>query len=89
MLVSFTEGLEGRKVSSIGRVRASATWRGAGASEQDREAAVKALVREAEDQGADAIVDVRFETDAVEGAEVGGVTLRRVCASGLAVRFAG
>jgi len=87
MLVSFTEALEGRKVSPLGRLRAAGSWRAA-AAEGDRDAAMKALMREAEDCGADAIVDVRFETDALAGSDIEGVPLSRLSASGLAVRFA-
>ena len=86
MLVSFAKALEGRKVSPLGRVRAAGSWRAA-VSESDRDAALKALVREAEDFGADAIVDVRFETDAV-AADIDGARLNRLSASALAVRFA-
>jgi len=86
MLVSFAKALEGRKVSPLGRVRAAGAWRAA-ASDGDRDAALKALVQEAEDFGADAVVDVRFETDAV-GADIDGAPRSRLSASGLAVRFA-
>lgn len=92
MLVSFAKALEGRKVSPLGRVRAAGSWRAAESwraalSEGDRDAALKALVQEAEDFGADAIVDVRFETDAV-AADIDGAPLNRLSASALAVRFA-
>jgi hypothetical protein len=87
MLVSTSSALDGRKISPLGRVSASGIWRGA-EGDADREAAVKALVREAEEHGADAVIDVRFETDAVCSADVCGVALTRMTASGLAVRFA-
>ena len=35
-----------------------------------------------------AVVDVQFEFDDVKGTDVDGVVLRRVTATGLAVRFA-
>jgi len=44
--------------------------------------------RAAEDYGADAILDARFEVDGVRGSEIGGVALHRVTATGLAVLFA-
>jgi len=53
-----------------------------------REAAIEALKREAEDYGADAVVDVRFEVDDVRGSDIEGVALQRVTVTGLAVRFA-
>ena len=49
---------------------------------------LRALVREAEEYGADALVDVNFETDEVAGADIDGVPLTRVVATGSAVRFA-
>ena len=45
-------------------------------------------MREAEEYGADAVVDVRFEVDGCKGCEIEGVPLQRVTATGLAVRFA-
>ncbi len=45
-------------------------------------------MREAEEYGADAVVDVRFEVDGVKGSDIEGVQLQRVTATGLAVRFA-
>ena len=47
-----------------------------------------ALVREAAEYDADAIVDVRFEVDDVKGVDIEGVALQRVTVTGLAVRFA-
>ena len=47
-----------------------------------------ALMREAEEYGADAVVDVRFEVDGVKSSDIEGVPLQRVIATGLAVRFA-
>jgi uncharacterized protein YbjQ (UPF0145 family) len=91
MYVSFSSGLDdGRPVSAIGRIRAATRWRAAGdpRAEADRQAAIDALTREAEEYGADAVIDVRFEVDGVKGPEVGGVELERVTATGLAVRFA-
>ena len=87
MLVSSEAALEGRKLSPLGRVRAAGCWHGAGAKD-DREATVRALMQEAEDFGADALIDVRFETDAVASADLEGVALSRLSASGLAVKFA-
>ena len=73
----------------IGRIRVTTRWRAAGepGAEADREAAIAALKREADEYGADAIVDVRFEVDGVKGYDIEGVMLQRVTATGLAVRF--
>ena len=57
-------------------------------AEAEREAAIEALKQEAEEYGADAIVDVRFEVDGVRGLDIDGVALQRVTVTGLAVRFA-
>ena len=91
MYVSFSTGLDdGRPVTEIGRIRAPTRWRAAGdpATEADRQTAIEALTREAEEYGADAVVDVRFEIDGCKGCEIDGVRLQRVTATGLAVRFA-
>jgi uncharacterized protein YbjQ (UPF0145 family) len=91
MQVSFSSSLDdGRETTAIGRVKASARWRAADrpGSDAERQAAVEALKREATEYGADAIVDVRFEVDDIKGVDIGGVALRRVTVTGLAVRFA-
>ena len=50
--------------------------------------AIEALRREAEDYGADGVIDVRFEVEGCKGSDIDGVRLNRVTATGLAVRFA-
>jgi len=89
MQVSFTSALEGGRANhTIGRVKAVGLWRAADepAGEADRRAIVRALMREAEDCGADALVDVRFEADEI--AQIDGVSLRRLVVTGSAVRAA-
>jgi hypothetical protein len=91
MYVSFSSDLDdGRPMTAIGRIRAATCWRAAGdpGADADRQAAIEALTREAEEYGADAVVDVRFEVDGVKAPDVEGVALQRVTATGLAVRFA-
>ena len=88
MQVSFSSVLEdGRDATAIGRIRVTMRWRAAAeeGGEAERAAAVEALMREAAEYGADAIVDVRFETDDVKDIE--GVALRRVAVTGVAVCF--
>jgi uncharacterized protein YbjQ (UPF0145 family) len=46
------------------------------------------LRREAEDYGADGVVDVQFDVEGCKGCEIDGLRLERVTATGLAVRFA-
>ena len=91
MEVSFAASLDdGRETAAIGRVKAMTRWRAAAApgTEAERQAAIEALKREAAEYGADAIVDVKFEVDAVKGVDIEGVALQRVIVTGLAVRFA-
>ena len=90
MYVSFSSDVEdGRPVKAIGRVKAATRWRAAGdpGAEADRQAAIEALMREAEEYGADAVLDVRFEIDGCAGSDIDGVRLQRVTATGLAVRI--
>ena len=50
--------------------------------------ALRELIQRAEDIDADAIIDVNYEMDRVVSAEHTGVSLRRVLATGTAVRLA-
>ncbi len=89
MQVSFTGSLQaGRAAKTIGRIKVVGRWRGVDepATEADRLALLRDLTREAEDYGADALIDVRFEAE--ETAEADGVSLRRLVASGSAVQTA-
>lgn len=91
MQVSHTNELEGgRGHYSIGRIKASSGWRAASApgAEADRLAAVRALIREAEEYDADAIIGLDFEVDAIKRPDIDGALLRRVAATGIAVKFA-
>ncbi len=56
--------------------------------EADRRAAVDALIREAEDCDADAIVGLDFEVEGIRSADVEGIPLHRNAATGIAVKFA-
>ena len=91
MHVSFAAAPgDGRRTIAIGRIRAAGPWRAAGdkSADADRQTALEALRREAEDCGADGVVDVHFEVEACKGGDIDGVRLERVTAGGLAVRFA-
>ncbi len=90
MQVSYSDQLEnGQSHVSIGRIKATACWRAANAqsADEDRKAAVAALIRTAEDYEADAIIGVGFEVDGVKSVDIGGVALQRVTATGIAVKF--
>jgi uncharacterized protein YbjQ (UPF0145 family) len=91
MQVSHTHELEGgRSHYSIGRIKASSGWRVATASaaEADRLAAVRALILEAQEYDADAIIGLDFEVDAIKRADLDGAPLQRIAATGIAVKFA-
>ena len=80
MRVSFAAALDdGRRTIAIGRIRAKGPWRAAGdpSAEADRQTAIEALRREAEDYGADGIVDVRFEVEGCKGGDIGTAQLIR------------
>jgi uncharacterized protein YbjQ (UPF0145 family) len=90
MQISHTSELaDGRGHYPIGRIRAAAEWRAANAScaQADRLKAIRELIREAEDCGADAIVGLEFHIDDVKRAEIEGASLLRVAVTGVAVRF--
>ena len=90
MQVSRTNILVGgRGHHTIGRIKACSGWRAANAPavNADRLAALRALIREAEEYEADAIVGLDFEVDSVNCADIGGAPLRRVAATGIAVKF--
>jgi hypothetical protein len=91
MQVSFTASLKtDRAQYTIGQVSARAPWRGVDLEigDTDREIALRALVREAEEYGADGVVEVAYTIEQCAGGECQGVKLRRVVATGRAVRLA-
>jgi hypothetical protein len=79
----------GRAHYSIGGIKAFSIWRPVGttAGEADHLAAVEALIREAQEYEADAIVSLDFETDGVKRDHSDGTPLQRIAAIGIAVRF--
>jgi hypothetical protein len=91
MQISHTDKLaDGRSHYPIGRIRGASEWRAASASggESDRLAAVRELVREAQEYGADAITGVEFHIDDVKCADIEGIVLLRTAVTGIAVKFA-
>jgi hypothetical protein len=90
MQISHTSELaNGRGHYPIGRIRAVAEWRAASASgaQADRLTAIRELIREAEEYGADAIVGLEFHIDDVKRAEIEGAALLRIAVTGIAVKF--
>jgi uncharacterized protein YbjQ (UPF0145 family) len=91
MQVSRTNELKGGQAYySIGRIKASSGWRAANArgSEGARLEALWALVSEAQEFYADAVIDLSFEVEAIRRPNFEGAPLRRIAATGVAVRFA-
>jgi len=91
MQVSRTNELEGgRAYHLIGRIKASSGWHAVNAhgSGMDRVEALWALVSEAREFYADAVIDLSFEVEAIRRPNFEGAPLRRIAATGVAVRFA-
>ena len=91
MQVSFSSALEGGRAHfAIGKVKATTEWRAAEkpVADVDHEIALRELIREAEEYGADALVEVSFSVEEVRGPDNGGVPLRRITATGKAARLA-
>jgi hypothetical protein len=90
MLVSRNNELQdSRDHYSVGRIKASSRWHPVSVAvvEADRLAAVQALIREAQEYEADAIVGLDFEVDEVMRDDIDGMPLQRVAAKGIAIRF--
>lgn len=92
MRISSGEMIEGSRILyPIGRITAASPWHGealASRSSDFEEKALDALIRKAEDYEADAIISLDYEVDSVETGEIPGVALRRVAATGIAVKLA-
>jgi uncharacterized protein YbjQ (UPF0145 family) len=91
MRISSTHAIEGGRVLyPIGKIEAASAWHGADAvaSQGDwRELALGELIRRAEDIDADAIIGLDFETVGVIPVEGSGLNLKRVLATGIAVKL--
>jgi hypothetical protein len=90
MKISYSHELDdARNQISIGQIRAATGWRAADRpiDDADRQIALRELIAEAEDFAATGVVDVSFSAETVYGPDIGAAPLRRVTATGLAVRF--
>ncbi|WOJ90411.1 heavy metal-binding domain-containing protein [Methylocapsa polymorpha] len=91
MRISSTEIIEGGRVLyTIGKIKAASAWHPAdGAPSQDnwRELVLSELIRTAEDIDADAIIGFDYETDGMVQVEETGVRLKRILATGVAVKL--
>jgi hypothetical protein len=92
MRISFTDEItDGRILYSIGRVSAAGSWHAAGtpcARGDWREAALQALIQEASEHDADAIIGVDYAVDGAHLTDLTSIGLERVTASGIAVKLA-
>jgi hypothetical protein len=90
MQVSFTASIDSNRAQyTIGRVAAHTIWRCAERElgEADRESAMQALMREAEDYGADGLVEIAYAVEECRGAECESLKLHRLVATGRAVKL--
>jgi hypothetical protein len=91
MRISSTDVIEGGRVLyAIGKIKAATAWHAAnGAPPQDnwRELVLSELIRRAEDIDADAIIGLDYETDGIVSVEATGVQLKRILATGIAVKL--
>jgi hypothetical protein len=91
MRISSTGAIEGGRVLyTIGRIEAASTWHpahGSPVQENWRELVLRELIRKAEDIDADALIRVDYQNDGVIRIDETGVKLKRVVATGIAVRL--
>lgn len=91
MLISSTDAIDGGRVLyPIGKIKAASAWHAANGDPLTgdwRALALRELIRRAEDIDADAIIGVDYETDGVVSIEGSGVALKRILATGIAVKL--
>ncbi|MGA7383153.1 MAG: heavy metal-binding domain-containing protein [Methylocella sp.] len=91
MRISSTGAIEaGRVLYTIGRIEAASTWypaHGSPLQENWRELALRELIRKAEDIDADAIIRVDYQNEGVVRIDEIGVKLKRLVATGIAVKL--
>lgn len=92
MRISFTGTLEGGRVLyNIGKIEAASAWHPENRAplQQDwQQFILRDLVRKAEDVDADAIIGVGYRNDEAIRNDETGVKLKRVIATGIAVKLA-
>ena len=92
MLISSTGAIEGGHVLyTIGKIEAASSWHPEGGVPLQanwRELVLRDLVRKAEDIDADAIIGLDYETDSIVPIEGTGLRLKRILATGVAVKLA-
>ena len=92
MRISFTGTLDGSRVLyKIGKIEAASAWHPENSEPLQpnwRERILRELIRTAEDVDADAIVWVDYQNDGAARIDETGVKLKRVVATGIAVKLA-
>jgi uncharacterized protein YbjQ (UPF0145 family) len=93
MRISSGEIIDGSRILyPIGRITAASSWHGASLASRSadwQERALDALIQKAQDCEADAIIGLEYEVDSVDAGDIpGAAPLRRVAATGIAVKLA-
>ena len=92
MRISSTDVIEGSRILyTIGMIKAASVWHaanGAPLQENWRELVLSELIRRAEDIDADAIIGFGYETEGITPIEETGLQLKRILATGVAVKLA-
>ena len=92
MRISFTGTLEGGRVLyNIGKIEAASAWHPENSEPLQhnwRQLILRELIRRAEDIDADAIIGADYQSGGILRIEETGVKLKRVVATGIAVRVA-
>ena len=92
MRISSTKVIEGSRILyAIGEIQAASAWHPetmVPLHQEWREQVLRALIRQAEDIDADAIVGIDIKNDVPVRNEETGVNLKRVVATGTAVKLA-
>jgi len=90
MRISFTDQIEGSSVLyPIGPVEAGSPWFGQADRETLQQKALQALIEQAHEIDADALIDIRYSETGVMMEDLAPVPLKRISAYGIAVRLAG
>jgi hypothetical protein len=88
--ISFTGTLEGGRVLyNIGKIEAASAWHPENSEPLQpnwRELILRELIRTAEDIDADAVIGVDYHNDGAARIDETGVKLKRVVATGIAVK---
>lgn len=91
MRISFNGSLEGcRILYNIGRIEAASAWHAENSAplqQNWQELILRELIRKAEDIDADGIIGINYRNDPAIRIDETGVTLKRVVATGMAVKL--